>query len=305
MAADLIMPRLPDYQPPPSFYQEQAQQLLPSQQHLPPLGPLRGNPSQISPISSTSSISPPQTKTYLTRPIRPLYVPAVLRPTEFPCKPAPRKAQPEGPSAEEEDGCERVLRSSGSFISLSGLGALSRLSRRSTGDSADSANGSWNLDMFPKPTGLPTRNHWKPDHASTVCDYATCRRAFSYFTRRHHCRRCGNIFCDLHSAYEVPLDQDANYNPRGIPSRACTYCYTNFKEWRSRTSSQCSTASSSPEIGSGNNPNSATAPPSLSSSPIVASPSPLSTGVSADGTPALRGPDAAMSVPRDWNWSTF
>lgn len=119
-----------------------------------------------------------------------------------------------------------------------------------------------------------------------MCDHATCRRTFTYFTRRHHCRKCGNIFCDPHSAFEIPLDQDANFNPRGFQSRACQHCYSQFKEWRSRANSQSSAAASS-ETGSNDSP----------TTPISASPAVCV------GKPGLQ--DLAMSVPRDWNWSTF
>lgn len=210
-------------------------------------------------------------------------MPAVLRPTEFPSKARPVTVRPEG-----DDGEERVLRSNASFISLAGLGALGRLSRRSTGDSGKFVDGEWNLDLFPKPTGVPTRQHWKPDPESTICDEGTCKKYFTYFTRRHHCRRCGNIFCDRHSAFEIPLDQDANYNPRGTPSRACAHCYAEFKEWRSRTNSQSSIASGdSNTLTDGGTP----------ISPIVASPT--------KSLMTAKFHDTAASVPRDWNWSTF
>ena len=132
----------------------------------------------------------------------------------------------------------------------------------------------------------------QPDQESTVCDHATCKRYFSYFTRRHHCRKCGNIFCDQHSAFEVPLDQDANFNPRGVSSRACGHCYTQFKEWRSLATGKPSSRDA---------PDSArTCQLDTPTTPIAASP----TAAAAGGLP-LHTPDAAQSVPRDWNWSTF
>lgn len=129
----------------------------------------------------------------------------------------------------------------------------------------------------------------KPDQQSSVCDHATCTRSFSYFTRRHHCRKCGNIFCDMHSAFEIPLDQDANYNPRGVPSRACGHCYAQFKEWRSRAISSQSSAELSPDNDRLDTP----------TSPVAASQTAPGLGA------PLHTPDAAHSVPRDWNWSTF
>ncbi len=34
---------------------------------------------------------------------------------------------------------------------------------------------------------------WIPDIVATNC--VTCEKSFGIFTRRHHCRRCGDIFC--------------------------------------------------------------------------------------------------------------
>ena len=34
---------------------------------------------------------------------------------------------------------------------------------------------------------------WMDDQNATHCH--CCNRGFSYFTRKHHCRFCGKIFC--------------------------------------------------------------------------------------------------------------
>ncbi|KAK9416151.1 hypothetical protein SUNI508_09731 [Seiridium unicorne] len=280
--------------------QTQAQQQLNS-------GP---NSRQISPLSTSNNTSPTSPKSYHGRQLRPLYMPAVLRPTDYPSKRTPTK------KADDQD--DDSLKASSSWTSLAGLGALGRLTRRSTGDSGKCMDGELNLDMFPKPTAEPTRKHWKPyrvrheirppnshklvlskapanmpppqpDTEASICDEPSCMRHFNYWTRRHHCRKCGNIFCDNHSSYDVPLDQDANYNPRGTPSRACSHCHTEFEVWRSRTNSQAS----SDDASSG----SQTAP----ASPIAAG---TPTAINASGKDQLKA-EVAASVPRDWNWSTF
>ncbi|KAG4217659.1 hypothetical protein PC116_g33861 [Phytophthora cactorum] len=97
-------------------------------------------------------------------------MPAVLRPTEHPCK-IGRKTE-----AQEDD---NPLSSNSSFISLTGLGALSRLSRRATADSGKCVDDDeWDLDMFPKPTAQPTRQHWKVSldlrAVSRICSLTDC-----------------------------------------------------------------------------------------------------------------------------------
>lgn len=131
---------------------------------------------------------------------------------------------------------------------------------------------------------IANMNRNQPDPESSICDDPTCKRGFSYFVRRHHCRRCGHIFCDWHSSYVLPLDQDANFNPRAALSRACNHCFQEVKELHSRHGSQSSSSTAS-----------APHPPST---PVTARP--------AGATPtAPGGPEVAASVPRDWNWSTF
>ncbi|KAJ2350584.1 hypothetical protein GGH91_000042 [Coemansia sp. RSA 2671] len=44
---------------------------------------------------------------------------------------------------------------------------------------------------------------WEPDEATAVC--RQCSRRFSLFLRRHHCRRCGLVFCDSCSSKRVLL----------------------------------------------------------------------------------------------------
>ncbi|KAJ2503698.1 hypothetical protein GGH96_000038 [Coemansia sp. RSA 1972] len=44
---------------------------------------------------------------------------------------------------------------------------------------------------------------WEPDEATHSC--RQCSRRFTLFVRRHHCRRCGLLFCDTCSAHRTLL----------------------------------------------------------------------------------------------------
>ncbi|CAK7221840.1 Zn finger protein [Sporothrix curviconia] len=315
-------------------------------QYNPQISPLStsnsGSPNSPKPISNNGNSSSNSNNNhngggmnYHTRQVRPLYIPAVLRPNEHPSREGQTKARAasdnnsgnssaigdSGDDLDDQDDDSQSsrrsggLRSSGSFISLPGLGAfgIGRLSRRSTNDSGKCVDSSWNLDQFPDVTGVPSRSHWKPDTESTMCDEPTCKKSFNYFTRRHHCRRCGNIFCDFHSAFEIPLDEKANYNPKGSSNRACAYCFREFRAWRTRANSSDlsgtssgNTTPSASDNGKGANAKnaalkkSATAP----TSPVMALAAAGRPG--APGTPTMaKVPDVAQSVPGDWNWSTF
>jgi len=59
---------------------------------------------------------------------------------------------------------------------------------------------------------------WKPDSSCTQCE--ECNLPFTLFRRRHHCRRCGGIFCAKCSAGRVALP-DRGY---ATPVRVCGSC---------------------------------------------------------------------------------
>ena len=175
MATDLVMPQLPAYPQQQTQQQQQQQQRFyssPQKQQknafraqpqlayqpapLPTPYPSATNKTQISPLS-TSGSSQTSPKNYTAREESKPYIPAVLRRNEFP----PINISTEAELVMQERSDEQPLRPNSSFMSLGGLGALGRLSRRSTGDSAKHVDGSWNLDLFPEPTGAPTRKNWK------------------------------------------------------------------------------------------------------------------------------------------------
>eukprot|EP00727_Mastigamoeba_balamuthi_P014733 m51a1_g9886 hypothetical protein (3388) ;mRNA; f:25606-36846 len=60
---------------------------------------------------------------------------------------------------------------------------------------------------------------WEPDSATSCC--RKCRRQFSMLCRRHHCRRCGKLFCDDCTRYRSVVD--------GALGRLCYACYTRLQ----------------------------------------------------------------------------
>ncbi|KAK1464509.1 FYVE zinc finger [Colletotrichum cuscutae] len=286
MATDLIMPTLAE-QRGPSFYPQDRPHFTHTRSHsfqtVPQPQPFR---NRTSPLSTPHEGSPTSPKSCLIESVRPVYVPAVLRPNQHHSK------KPRAPKVEDLDGEDLLClrRANSSFISLPGFSVLgAKLSRRSTGDSGKVIDLELDPELFPDVAGEPTRKHWKPDSESIMCDDPTCKRKFNALNRRHHCRRCGNIFCGTHSGEAIPLDEDCNYNPRGVLARACFHCFTEFKVWKSRNGSRSGSDQSSDSSGT-------------PSSPIVASPvAPMMPGM----LPPTKGPEVAASVPRDWNWSTF
>lgn len=52
------------------------------------------------------------------------------------------------------------------------------------------------------------KDHWVPDEAVTKC--TACGSDFGAFVRRHHCRNCGDIFCDKCTHGRIALTADEN-----------------------------------------------------------------------------------------------
>lgn len=59
-----------------------------------------------------------------------------------------------------------------------------------------------------------------------------CPITFGLFDRRHHCRKCGNIFCSAHCSNYFRLDQFAQFHPKGTLSRGCDNCASDYIQWQ-------------------------------------------------------------------------
>ncbi|KAJ9440689.1 Protein FREE1 [Diplonema papillatum] len=69
------------------------------------------------------------------------------------------------------------------------------------------------------PSQPEARIHWKDDAHVAACEGAGCGARFSLFRRRHHCRRCGGIYCASCSRYRLATEGGAS------PVRACKACH--------------------------------------------------------------------------------
>jgi FYVE zinc finger len=84
---------------------------------------------------------------------------------------------------------------------------------------------------------LHYRGRWMDDSESGVC--LQCKSAFNFLIRRHHCRRCGGLFCDYCSSRKLLIPSEMivmhSSNDSEIPNRCCSACaeiVTNFVNHR-------------------------------------------------------------------------
>jgi len=246
--------------------------------HLPPQ-PAYTSQATLTPPDSDSSSSPRsvnnalpphlqlQTK-QLRSPRSPMYVPAVLIPTEKPIRQSPPKR---GVADVTTDLNEEIQ-------DPTDTSSIRRI-----------VTEEWNEARLEDVTGPPSRNHWKPDPSSPTCDSPTCSRPFTLFIRRHHCRRCGSIFCAPHSTRIVPLDQHARFHSRAQAFRACDDCWRDYKVWEAKRKVKMAAGTSG-----GDGEEAEGISQSVPATPVLVQ-QPKKGLISS----------IAQSVPRDWNWSTF
>lgn len=72
------------------------------------------------------------------------------------------------------------------------------------------------------------KDHWVPDEAVSKC--TSCGSDFGAFLRKHHCRNCGDIFCDKCTSGRIALTADE----QAQPVRVCDRCLAEVTQRLSR-----------------------------------------------------------------------
>lgn len=220
------------------------------------------------------------------------YLPAALRPTELPGKIKRPLTPPRSVHSSLDSQSSQLSHATfsthslpttptdefGGFLNGPPEGLVSRV-----------VSDEW-VDELGEVVGAPARSHWKPDSSAVACSSSSCDTVFSLWSRRHHCRRCGDIYCGSHTAHSVPLDHYARFHPQGSMERACDKCHDDYEIWWSNRKSRASSRTASG-----------------ATTPVGGAPTPIGQNFlgipqkSHTHQPLVPGNESVA----DWHWSTF
>ncbi|PHH60020.1 hypothetical protein CDD81_2188 [Ophiocordyceps australis] len=91
-------------------------------------------------------------------------------------------------------------------------------------------------DNFADPDEFITRSHWQRSTSSDRCTDPTCGKSLGSINGSINCRKCGKLFCEEHTMYQMKLSRSANHEPvRGYWSRVCETCYKSREGYNDHT----------------------------------------------------------------------
>ncbi|KAK3290398.1 FYVE zinc finger-domain-containing protein [Chaetomium fimeti] len=82
------------------------------------------------------------------------------------------------------------------------------------------------IDTIIDPEELVSRRHWERPTGNDVCTDPLCDRRLGPLGGSVNCRKCGRLFCEEHTMYQMKLSRAATHEPvRGVWCRVCETCY--------------------------------------------------------------------------------
>ncbi|PTB79078.1 FYVE-domain-containing protein [Trichoderma longibrachiatum ATCC 18648] len=91
---------------------------------------------------------------------------------------------------------------------------------------ATSSAGKLPMEAPIDPEELITRSHWQRSTSYDVCTDPTCEKRLGPLNGSVNCRKCGRLFCEQHTMYQMKLSRSASHEPvRGYWARVCETCY--------------------------------------------------------------------------------
>ncbi|KAL4897343.1 putative vacuolar segregation protein [Aspergillus ambiguus] len=88
------------------------------------------------------------------------------------------------------------------------------------------------------PDDIVTKDHWQPRGLYDVCLEPSCGKRLNATNGCVHCRKCGKLFCEEHTMYQMKLSRSAQHEPvRGLWCRVCETCYKSRDGYNDHTGS--------------------------------------------------------------------
>ncbi|KAL2222653.1 putative vacuolar segregation protein [Thermoascus aurantiacus ATCC 26904] len=88
----------------------------------------------------------------------------------------------------------------------------------------------------PDPDEVVTKEHWQPRGPYDVCLEPTCGKRLNATNGCVNCRKCGKLFCEEHTMYQMKLSRSAQHEPvRGLWCRVCETCYKSREGYNDHT----------------------------------------------------------------------
>ncbi|KAL4865064.1 hypothetical protein BDV12DRAFT_175232 [Aspergillus spectabilis] len=76
------------------------------------------------------------------------------------------------------------------------------------------------------PEDIITKEHWQPRGFYDSCLEPSCGQRLNATNGSVNCRKCGKLFCEEHTMYQMKLSRAAQHEPvRGLWYRVCETCY--------------------------------------------------------------------------------
>lgn len=263
-------------------------------------------------------------------PRKPLYIPAVLRDiseTNITNEDIIKDQGPLEPSASNESdnysnndviSSQASLHSSSSFVRDSIQKYLPSFFNNNTNTLETDSLSVILQDAENTKIYCPKKTHWVPDSQRDACHY--CNKIFTFWERKHHCRHCGDIYCQQHLRHWLYLDEDAQFviggGGLGALCKVCDSCLEEYEKLIGERSTFTKTAKKvEPYNNISNDMNKEKMGQSQKQTTFSNMRLPVST---VDAKANYRGIDAQMkgiepevlgsvvgSVPANWNWSSF
>lgn len=270
------------------------------------------------PNSAANTISAPNTNSkrfvkQICNPKKPLYMPAVLRDVSETNITIDDVVRPASPQHTLTSGSQNInirrnqSASSQASISSAHSSILESCKRHISSfffPGKDHLNPDSIGSEAPAP---PTREHWLPDSKRSSCHY--CHKIFTFLERKHHCRHCGDIFCQQHLAHWLYLNSNAEFmigcGGMSTLSKICDNCLGDYESMIKNPTGKDKKTNRQMVRGDVSNAHLAASQTNKSSGPEAINVEQDSNGDNASADKSDVIGSVVGSVPADWNWSSF